>query len=93
MRVSSSTRSDAGSSGGVSRLTRWVIDPEFSFGAPSIRGIKTNAIAELVEAGEPPESVADDFSLQLAEVKAAVSHEWRYAAQVQSCNGPVLFRC
>jgi uncharacterized protein (DUF433 family) len=57
-----------------------VIDPGFSFGAPSIRGIKTNAIAELVEAGEPPEAVADDFSLQLAEVKAAVSYEWQRAA-------------
>ena len=35
---------------------------------------------ELVEAGEPPEAVADDFSLQLAEVKAAVSYEWQQAA-------------
>ena len=57
-----------------------VIDPEFSFGAPSIRGIKTFALAELVEAGEPAEAVAEDFSLQLAEVKAAVSYEWQYAA-------------
>jgi uncharacterized protein (DUF433 family) len=57
-----------------------VIDPERSFGAPSIRGIKTYAIAELVEAGEPAEAVADDFSLQLAEVKAAVSYEWQHAA-------------
>jgi uncharacterized protein (DUF433 family) len=57
-----------------------VIDPEFSFGAPSIRGIKTAALAELVEAGEPPEAVADDFSLELAEVKAAVSYEWQQHA-------------
>lgn len=57
-----------------------VIDPGFSFGAPTIRGIKTGAIAELVEAGEPPEAVADDFSLELTEVKAAVSYEWQRAA-------------
>jgi uncharacterized protein (DUF433 family) len=57
-----------------------VIDPERWFGAPSIRGIKTDAIAELVEAGEPAEAVADDLSLQLAEVRAAVSHEWQHAA-------------
>ncbi len=57
-----------------------VIDPTCSFGAPSIRGIKTDVIAELVEAGEPPEAVAEDFSLQLVEVKAAVAYEWRQAA-------------
>lgn len=57
-----------------------VIDPGFSFGAPTIRGIKTGAIAELVEAGEPPEAVAGDFALDLIEVKAAVSYEWQYAA-------------
>lgn len=57
-----------------------VIDPGFSFGAPTIRGIKTGAIAELVEAGELPEAVAGDFSLHLSEVKAAVSYEWQHAA-------------
>ncbi len=57
-----------------------IIDPAFSFGAPSIRGIKTYAVAELVEAGEPPEAVAEDFSLQLGEVKAAVAYEWQQAA-------------
>jgi uncharacterized protein (DUF433 family) len=57
-----------------------VIDPGFSFGAPTIRGIKTGAIAELVDAGEPPEAVADDFSLEVTEVKAAVSYEWQHAA-------------
>ena len=57
-----------------------VIDPGFSFGAPTIRGIKTGAIAELVEAGELPEAVAGDFSLDLSEVKAAVSYEWQHAA-------------
>ncbi len=57
-----------------------VIDPGFSFGAPTIRGIRTDAIAELVDAGEPPEAVADDFSLEVTEVKAAVSYEWQHAA-------------
>ena len=57
-----------------------VIDPDFSFGAPTIRGIRTGAIAELVEAGEIPEAVAEDFSLEVPDVKAAVSYEWYDAA-------------
>lgn len=57
-----------------------VIDPEYSFGAPTVRGIRTEALAELVDAGEPVEEVADDFSLSVADVKAAVTFEWRLAA-------------
>lgn len=57
-----------------------VIDPDFSFGAPTIRGIRTGAIAELVEAGEIPEAVAEDFSLEVPDVKAAGSYEWHHAA-------------
>lgn len=57
-----------------------VIDPEYSFGAPTVRGIRTEALAELVDAGEPVEDVADDFSLSAADVKAAVAFEWLLAA-------------
>lgn len=57
-----------------------VIDPEYSFGSPTVRGIRTEAIAELVDAGEPVEAVADDFSLSAADVKAAVTFEWQLAA-------------
>ena len=57
-----------------------VIDPRRSFGAPSIRGIRTDALAELIGAGEPPEGVAQDFDLPVELVKAAVAYEWTMAA-------------
>ena len=57
-----------------------VIDPEYSFGSPTVRGIRTEVIAELVEAGEDIDEVAEDFSLKAAEVRAAVAYEWQLAA-------------
>jgi uncharacterized protein (DUF433 family) len=57
-----------------------VIDPEYAFGAPSVGGVKTETLIELVEAGEGHEEVAREFGLELAEVKAAVAYEWRHAA-------------
>lgn len=57
-----------------------VIDPEKAFGAPTVRGIRTEALAEPVDAGEPVEVVAEDFSLDVAEVKAALAYEWLHAA-------------
>jgi uncharacterized protein (DUF433 family) len=57
-----------------------VIDPRRSFGAPSIRGVRTEALAELIDAGEPPEGVAEDFDLPVELVKAAVAYEWAMAA-------------
>lgn len=57
-----------------------VIDPEYSFGAPTVRGIRTEVIAELVDVGEPVEEVADDYSLSPADVKAAVAFERRLVA-------------
>lgn len=57
-----------------------VVDPEKAFGAPTVRGIRTEALAEPVDAGEPAEVVAEDFSLDVAEVKAALAYEWSHAA-------------
>ena len=57
-----------------------VIDPEYSFGAPTVRGIKTEVLSELIEAGEPVEAVADDYSLELEDLKAAIAYEWQFAA-------------
>lgn len=57
-----------------------VIDPEFSFGSPTVRGIRTEVIAELVEAGEDIDEVAEDFSLSAAEARSAVAYEWQMAA-------------
>lgn len=53
-----------------------VLDPERGFGEPTLpRGVRTEVIAELVSAGEPPEDVAAMYSLDLNEVDAAVQYE------------------
>jgi uncharacterized protein (DUF433 family) len=54
-----------------------VIDPEVRFGAPSVGGIPTEGLAELVRAGDSIELVADDFDLPLADVIAALGYEQR----------------
>lgn len=57
-----------------------VIDRAFSFGAPTVRGIRTAAMVELVDAGEPHELVAEQFGLAPADLKAALAYEWQPAA-------------
>ena len=57
-----------------------VIDPDYSFGAPTIRGIKTYIITELVEAGESLEVVAEGYSLSVTDIEAAVAYEGEAAA-------------
>jgi uncharacterized protein (DUF433 family) len=57
-----------------------VIDPTRSFGSPTLRGIRTDALAELVEAGEPPEFVAEEYGLTADDLKAALAYEWQPAA-------------
>lgn len=57
-----------------------VIDPRRAFGAPSVKGIRTDALAELIDAGEAPEQVADNVELPVEAVKAAVAYEWTMAA-------------
>lgn len=56
-----------------------VIDANKSFGAPNIRGIRTDVLAELVDAGEDPAQVAHDFGLTVPLVKAAVAFEWQWS--------------
>ena len=53
-----------------------VFDPDYSFGEPTVEGIRTEVLVELVEAGEPITSVADDFGLTLEQVKAALAYEY-----------------
>jgi uncharacterized protein (DUF433 family) len=64
----------------VGRESPVVIDPKRAFGAPSIKGIRTDALVELIDAGESPEEVADNFELPIEAVKAAVAYEWTMAA-------------
>ncbi len=53
-----------------------VIDPAVSFGSPTIRGIRTEALAELLDAGEPAEDIAEMYGLTVGDLKKAVSYEW-----------------
>ena len=57
-----------------------VIDPRRSFGDGTISGVRTEIIREQVEAGEDLRQIAEDFSLTLDDVRAALSWEWRTAA-------------
>jgi uncharacterized protein (DUF433 family) len=57
-----------------------VIDPEVSFGIPQVGGIRTELIAESLEAGESPREAAKGWGLRLAEVKAAAQYERSLAA-------------
>ena len=65
-------------------VTRWhprgkespiLIDPRIAFGAPAVEGVPTWAIKGRTEAGETIEEIVDDFSLQRADVLAALTFE------------------
>lgn len=70
-----------GSDGAVQRLFPLdhnklvVIDPLRSFGAPSVRGIRTENLFELFQAGEALEAIAETYGLDLSDVEAAVRYE------------------
>jgi uncharacterized protein (DUF433 family) len=51
------------------------INPQVSFGAPSINGIPTWTIKGRLEAGESIEEIAYDFSLKASEIKKALEFE------------------
>ena len=57
-----------------------VIDPEFAFGAPTVRGTRTEVIAEAVDAGDELSDVARDFGWKIEEIKSAISYEWEAVA-------------
>jgi uncharacterized protein (DUF433 family) len=61
----------------MGRRSPIVIDPERSSGIPTVRGIRTEVLAELISAGELPTDVAEDFGLPVKLVRAAVAYEWR----------------
>lgn len=53
-----------------------VIQPDHAFGSPNVRGIRTEALVELVDAGEDLDDVATDFGLTPQELRAALAYEW-----------------
>jgi uncharacterized protein (DUF433 family) len=55
----------------LGRHTPVSIDPELSFGIPQVRGVRTEVIVELLEAGESPEVVARMWGMDVQEVEAA----------------------
>ena len=57
-----------------------VIDPEFSFGRPSIRGVATERIAELYRSGDSAEFLAETYDLPIGDVNAAIAYETQLAA-------------
>lgn len=54
---------------------RVVIDPRVSFGAPTVHGVATWAIKGRETAGESIEEIAEDFGLEVSDVRAALEFE------------------
>jgi len=52
-----------------------VQDPVINFGDPTVRGVRTEIVAELIRAGEPREAIAEMYELPLSGVDAAVRFE------------------
>lgn len=52
-----------------------LIDPRVSFGAPAVEGIATWAIKGRYEAGESPDEIAEDFGLDMGQVREALAFE------------------
>lgn len=56
------------------------IDPKVAFGVPQIRGIRTELVAESVEAGESEDEASASWGLSPTDVRAAIAWEQRKAA-------------
>jgi uncharacterized protein (DUF433 family) len=57
------------------RRSKVVIDPEMSFGIPTIRGIRTEVITELYQAGEHPALIARTWELDENDIHDAIRFE------------------
>jgi len=57
------------------RDQRVVIDPQRSFGAPTVEGIRTEVLYEMFAAGDPIDEIADGYDLDRSRVEAAVRYE------------------
>lgn len=57
---------------------RIALDPRISFGLPTINGVRTETLAELAEAGEPPEKIArlySEFDITVKDIRQASEFE------------------
>jgi len=60
----------------LGRTVPVVLDPEHSFGEPTLsNGARTEVVAELIDAGEPRDRVAAFYDISLDDVDAAVTYE------------------
>ena len=57
------------------RTPEVLMDPQRSFGQPSVRGVRTDVLAEDYRAGESIESLADLYDLELMQVDQAIRYE------------------
>lgn len=57
-----------------------VVDPLLGFGEPVVRGVRTEIIRELVQAGETQNAIAEVYELPQGSVEAAVRYELMRAA-------------
>lgn len=53
-----------------------VMRPTVASGAATVRGVRTEILAEQSKAGMHVEEIAPDFSLSVQEVQAALAYEW-----------------
>lgn len=60
----------------VGKRSPVVVDPELSGGAPTVRGIRTEALAELAADGLSVSVLADDYGLPETELRQALAYEW-----------------
>lgn len=52
-----------------------VNDPRLSAGSATVRGIRTEILAEQATAGATISEIAEDFDLSIGEISAALNHE------------------
>jgi uncharacterized protein (DUF433 family) len=53
-----------------------VIDPDVDYGSPTVRGVKTETLAELADSGEDERELALLYGLTVDEVRHALAYEW-----------------
>lgn len=57
-----------------------VMDPRISSSASTVAGIRTEILAEQARAGAPLDEIAEDFGLNLDQLRAAIAYEFTPAA-------------
>ena len=52
-----------------------VIDPRRAFGTPTVGGVRTEVLYELLVAGDPVDEIASDYDLERRDIEAAIRFE------------------